>query len=209
MKKTILLALSSASAIALTQSLHADPLTWSGNGHAYEYVQGLGLSWEEARDAAIARGGHLVTLTSSDEEAFVLSNVIGQLQPVGEKGLTYNSAVWGGASQSLTAQSSISDWSWVTGEAWDYTNWRFNEPNDYFGLNSENFLTINWKDFNSTWGNYDDVSRQWNDARLKTNDVQGYVVEYSREVNNVPDSASTVALLGLGLMGLAAFRRRA
>ncbi len=62
-----------------------------GNGHLYEAVEAqLGISWTEARDAAISKGGYLVTLTSQAENDFVFG-LIGLLQ------VTYSrrSSIWG------------------------------------------------------------------------------------------------------------------
>ena len=48
------------------------PTLWTENGHSYQVVVVPdGIVWSDARDAAAASGGHLVTLTSEAENGFV------------------------------------------------------------------------------------------------------------------------------------------
>ncbi len=98
-----------------------------GNGHWYGWHQfSEDVTWEEAQTWAISQGGHLVTITSPAEETFVEDFVLIQAFPAG----------WMGAYQDLDGDDySEPDggWRWVTGEAWNYTDWAPGEPNDSSG----------------------------------------------------------------------------
>ncbi len=101
-----------------------------GNGHTYEVrvVQG-GISWLAASTDAIARNGHLVTITSAAESAFVLSLVNTPTcwvpNPYG-----YSFGPWIGAYQLPGSVEPNGGWVWVTGEPMVYTNWLPGQPNN-------------------------------------------------------------------------------
>ncbi|MEM4721640.1 MAG: C-type lectin domain-containing protein, partial [Candidatus Methanomethylicaceae archaeon] len=80
------------------------------NGHWYQRIN-ASMSWNGAKSYCLAQGGHLVTIGSASENAFV-----------------YNlaSGAWLGA----TDQEQEGNWHWVTGEPWTYTNWAPYEPNN-------------------------------------------------------------------------------
>ena len=59
-------------------------------------------------------GGHLVCITSAEEQSFIMSLTGGNVD------------AWMGAYADDNNQ-----WRWVTGEEWDYTNWREGEPNGF------------------------------------------------------------------------------
>jgi hypothetical protein len=141
----------------------AEPVFNPSNGNYYELV-GVsedGVDWFEARDAAAARThlgmpGHLATLASPQEQEFV----------VGSFPQIYPNYVWLGASD----QAGEGDWQWITGEAWDYTDWDAGEPNG------------------GTWENcldYSDYSEQWNDEYCERK-LDFYLVEYAPEPIAVP-----------------------
>lgn len=127
------------------------------NGHYYELVEVYpGVSWYEARDAAAAMQyegapGHLATATSAQEEDFLVGT-FPELDP---------EYVWLGASD----EASESDWQWITGEVWDYTDWSAGEPN---GGASENCL------------DFGDNDAKWNDESCDR-PLNFYLVEYSSE----------------------------
>jgi hypothetical protein len=105
----------------------AEPVQWEGNGHWYECVAGS-YPWLEARAAADAMSwldlpGHLATLTTAEENAFV-DETFGACQ----------SDLWlGGYQDPQYDPIPDANWHWVTGEPWDYTDWFPGEPNDYGG----------------------------------------------------------------------------
>ncbi|MBX3260250.1 MAG: hypothetical protein KIS78_36440 [Labilithrix sp.] len=120
-------------------------VVWSQNGHRYlvrVYLRDV--SWEAAKDDAVKAGGHLATITSAGEDAFVsalLGDVptafndhygpwIGAYQPAGDGGL-----------------EPAGGWAWVTGEPWAYTRWQDGEPNDGNGQEHYgHYLGGGWND---------------------------------------------------------------
>jgi hypothetical protein len=83
-----------------------------GNGHWYQ-VTTEARYWDVQRQVAIGIGGHLASITSAAENAFVFA----LLPPANPSAFFI-----GGVKQSGA-------WSWVSGEAWGYTNWDAGEPN--------------------------------------------------------------------------------
>lgn len=122
----------------------------AATSHCYEVVAiPAGITWPNAKAAAAARtyngfSGHLVTITSQAETNFLVAS-----------GLT-PAAYWIGGSQPLGQTGAATNWSWVTGEPFVYTNWETGEPNDYYGPASEQYLEFwltpgKWNDQNSTF----------------------------------------------------------
>jgi len=100
------------------------------NGHSYYRSTGTA-NWTTARSNCVAMGGHLVTVTSSGENAFLFG-----LWPSG----------WIG----LTDEVTEGTWKWVTGETFSYTNWNSGEPNN---SNNEDYIQFvsggRWNDLNN------------------------------------------------------------
>jgi hypothetical protein len=107
------------------------------NGHCYEAVLEPGVSWDQAQAQCVARGGHLATITSAEENAFVFSLVSGNpsfwfLDSYGN-GL----GAWLGGYQIAGSAGPASGWRWVTNEPFDYTNWETGQPGDMEGLEQD------------------------------------------------------------------------
>ncbi|MDR0918185.1 MAG: hypothetical protein LBM93_02895 [Oscillospiraceae bacterium] len=81
-----------------------------GNHHYMFYNSGI--SWSQADAKAKELGGHLATISSTEENAFIL-----------EEGKKYDVHFYW-----LGANSFSGTWSWVTGEEWKFTNWLPDEP---------------------------------------------------------------------------------
>lgn len=116
----------------------------STTGHYYKLYNTLS-TWSNAKNSAISVGGYLCCVTSSAENAWLVSN-----------GLTANTPWIGGTDETVETT-----WTWVSGETWSYTNWNSGEPNN---SNNEDYLTIGttggWNDWNSTGTAYYIV--EWN-----------------------------------------------
>lgn len=109
------------------------------NNHCYEAVLAPGVSWQDAQAACEARGGHLATITSADENAFVFSLVSGDSTfwylDYYDNGL----GPWLGGYQVSGAVEPAGGWRWVTNEPFVYTNWEDGQP-DNAGTANQNLL---------------------------------------------------------------------
>lgn len=149
----------------------AAPTLDIANGHYYDLINPSGYSptWESARDDAASKSffsggkfyqGYLATVTSSAENSFIVS--------LGAVDGLYLGATYSGPS--------VGQYSWITGEAFSYTNWAGIEPNGDNG-------TIQYAvGGNGTWNDlpYDQFAG--------TTYVRGYVVEFSA----VPGPAAAI-----------------
>ena len=98
--------------------------------HEYEVVH-TDITWNDAQTAAEAKGGHLATITSSEEYKKVLSVLDSHIRSSGDTIV----AVWLGA-------NNLSDgsYTWLTGEKFEYTHWAEGEPNNENG--QEHYLLM-------------------------------------------------------------------
>ncbi len=129
---------------------------WTGDcdsGAGYEYYAGhcyyavsTDTAWTDARASCIAAGGYLATVADASE------NTVIQAQ---------NDRPYLGGCDGDTEGV----WTWVTGEAFDYTSWEGTEPNDMSG---EDCLEM-----------YASGAGDWNDIDCSSDPwTQGYVCEF-------------------------------
>jgi hypothetical protein len=124
------------------------PMETDANDHHYQIFREM-LSWQEAKEACEAMGGHLATITSADEQ-----KVIEDLN-VQEEDL------WIGASRDESGA-----WAWVTGEPWSYTNWNEGEPNNSSNVAPNETCAAIWP-------------KGWNDlANDNLYEQSGYICEW-------------------------------
>jgi hypothetical protein len=166
---------------------NATPVLWSGNGHYYD-VSTVSLRWSEALNYAEGLefnglNGHLVTITSADEDAFILGLDLPE------------NYYYTGALQLPNTTDPRANWTWITGEAWVYENWVGQEPNDMFGA-EDNMVVMKGA---SGWGdiNGDDINYAWTSNK--------FIIEY--ETSAVPEP-NMLLLLVAGIIGLVALRKR-
>ncbi len=182
-----------AAPAALGDVLEATSTWTSGtgaNGHTYMlFSVNPGVTWEAAEASAVSLGGTLATITSANENTFVY-NALGIASNNNVWYLnTFNASIgpWLGAFQPDGSAEPAGGYQWVTGEAFSYTNWSPNEPNNSGGTeNRAHYYGLSGR------------SGAWNDI-TNTVLVDGYVVEVA------PAPASLALLIGAGL---AAGRRR-
>ena len=89
-------------------------------------------SWIKAEELCETLGGHLATITSESEQAFI------------ETLNTHDLSLWIGG-----YRENENDWKWVTGEDWDYTNWGDGEPNDQGDEKYAAVWPFYWNDLNN------------------------------------------------------------
>tara|TARA_R110001592_G_scaffold357416_1_gene660526 strand:- start:77715 stop:78341 length:627 start_codon:yes stop_codon:yes gene_type:complete len=198
------LAATSVAAFAAAGGAHvqAIPMQWAaadgGNDHWYELEQ-QNLSWTDARQNALDKGGYLATITSAEENSVVNGLVAAIVGSFPDDNLDI--AVWLGGSD--TAEEGT--WTWADGpeagdQFWDgdkdgsapegvYTNWFLYALEE--SLPEEDHLAMSVAD--STWNDIGDLPGWFS------------VIEYDSEPVPV---TGTAALTLLGLAGLTAGRRR-
>lgn len=148
------------------------------NGHFYELVSHPYITWTEAKAAAEAtlrcgQPGHLVTITSAEEQDFLVTSFGGPNLHT----------KWMGAFQPVSTDDD-NGWEWVTGEPFVYTNWGGLEPNNtnygpYYGYEDAGNFYFNdgtWNDAPSGWNLYG---------------AGGYVVEWDVDATVIIDGCDT------------------
>ncbi len=123
------------------------------NGHSYKLFD-VAMSWNEAEKYCESQGGHLVTITSADEQQFVSS--------IASHSSKKN--VWLGATK-----NSDGKYAWVTGEPAQFSNWSDGEPSNY--NNSENCVMM------YTYSNSLVSLGEWNDVASTGGTVSGFTIE--------------------------------
>jgi hypothetical protein len=159
-----------------TKQLPWDAVEWrladGGNGHFYQVVAvDGGVNWPEANKRALAAGGHLVTITSEAENAFVFRLMDHRRYWIRVWSDTCLGP-WTGALQAEGAEEPDGGWQWVTGEEFAYSNWQGTNPADS-GESNENricFMAVTPRV----------RSPEWNDEEHDDERVMSYVVEFDR-----------------------------
>ena len=122
------------------------------NGHSYQIFDSS-MTWNEAKAYCENLGGHLVSITSQEEQAYIT-------ELLNSHDNTKN-CYWIGLS------GSKDNWQWVDNETDEYYNWAPNEPNNQDSRESYVHL------FGNVWTGGKGIKEigQWNDA---SNDGAGY-----------------------------------
>ena len=126
-----------------------DDLPFEPSGeHQYKIFYDT-LTWEEAKAACEAKGGHLATITSEEEQ---------------QKLNLYNAGnhnLWIGGYKNADGQ-----WCWVNGEPWTYENWGDGEPTNSSNVVAGESCVAMWPE-------------KWNDlANSNTYEQSGYICEW-------------------------------
>ncbi len=165
------------------------PASGGGNDHFYQGVCAPGyISWDAAKLAAEATGGHLVTQTSSAENGFVFSLIDspGFWTALGPCSV----GPWIGLFQPAGSPEPAGGWSWVTGEPFVFSNWAANEPNN--GGGNED-VALFWSEGGCPGTGA--RSAKWNDGTRDHGGLGGgvgYVIEWEQN----PCKTSTTNGLG-------------
>lgn len=140
----------------------ADALSF-GNSR-YAYYDGT-FTWQEAKAKAEALGGHLATITTAAEDAWVVSNFQSKIMPSRKQ-------FWIGGIQDTPTQP----WKWVTGETFAFTQWAPGEPNNAKGTDAKSkppyMLGYLFQGGRMGWNDFSESQLNWRDI------IVGYLVEW-------------------------------
>ena len=166
-KKRMLAAAVGGVVLSGASSAHAqDAVQWrvedGGNGHWYQTIVTIGQTWEVARARGASMGGHLVTLATAQEDAFVRS-----LTPD-----VTDTGFWIGAFRTPNVVCTGSSWQWVDASPWTYTAWASNQP-DCWATGQDRLVVVR--------GNY---FPGWHDFGSFATDIAMAIVEYSADCNS-------------------------
>jgi len=129
-------------AVSPEPQYHSD-LKW--DKHEYRVFSNVADTWEDAERYCESIGGHLATITSPEENAYVY-----------KLAKEYGSDVYIG----LTNRGGNGEWIWITGETTNYLNWAYGSPTNNSRDCYAMFYDNTDKDNDGKWrsGNFDDVS---------------------------------------------------
>lgn len=173
-------------------------VSYSGNGHYYEFISAPAMTWTNAKAAAESRSlygmqGYLATITSKGENDFIAKKTTGN--------------GWLG----LSDEGNDREWFWVTGpeagtkiaDQWalpnkrggytpvpgQYNNWASGEPN-------------NWPNNTNNGENYGHMyprNGTWNDFAGNNTSIRGYIVEYGGMAGDASPVLSGVRALNVNM----------
>lgn len=146
------------------------------NGHYYMLYQDS-LAWDEANLYCQQMGGHLLTITSQEEQDFINSCL--------STSTKLKNLYW------IGLEEVGKGWSWVTQEDYGYENWAIGEPNNDFS-GTEGVVQIYGKDHSSF------RVGQWNDSRYNGGTADfwrlsntGFICEWDGKVKELGAKTST------------------
>ena len=131
----------------------------------------LSMTWSDAKAYCEYLGGHLLTITSKEEQQFVESKVL----PGGTK-----KAYWMGGYKQTNKK-----WSLITGEAFVYSNWDVKEPN-----NSGPCMQIYYTNKTADNGKWDDTENHGNNQTY----LHGFICEWEDNISDPKDDSQVLPI---------------
>jgi hypothetical protein len=171
--------------LAAATCAHAqDAVEWrvedGGNGHWYSVLgASSSISWGDARDLAVSRGGFLAAITTAEEAAFIREylEAVDEWWVVAPRCCSETGPYLGGFRESLDA-----DWQWVNGDEWGEEFFCFNQPSGAYCEEQELVL-------HAKRGSLCDMNYWWGDipeSGICGSEVPGmrhYLAEWSADCN--------------------------
>lgn len=169
----------------------ASSQTFQGN---FYQLTSTAKTWTDAEAEAISIGGHLTSILSEEEQAFIESTFL--------VGSFSTKPLWIGLNDAAVEGSFV----WASGSPLIYTKWKDGEPNNFGG--DEDYVAINWGTSRGDIG----VIGQWNDTpNFGSSGFGGNTdgLYFGIIKSPVPEPySSQLVILGLGVIGVAAWRRK-
>ena len=141
----------------------AQSYVWAKNHHLYLlFTTPLAFNWIQAQEMARIAGGHLVTVTSSAENDFIVSNILTHPGALGDVPIGYTDIL------SLETR-----WDWVTGEIALTSNvsifsyWNPGQPSNTGGESIAHYYAHNTT-----------TARYWNDRNADASVYHAVIVEF-------------------------------
>jgi hypothetical protein len=147
-------------------------LVWEENGHGYKAFREK-LLWPEAKQRCEEMGGHLVSITSPEEQQFIHEVVSMAGIPVDmRQGMaSWQEKLWIGG----TDEGSEGKWRWVDGSPWGFTEWVKGQPDG-----DGNFVNI-----------CPHIAGRWNDDHAVGARVVGFICEWPKSQGRMSGTASS------------------
>jgi hypothetical protein len=167
------------------------PIVRQDTDHTYQVVCALDdeVTWDEANDAALQAGGHLASITSTEENDFVFDLID---RPWLWRQDDFNAGIgpWIGGIQPPDSPEPGGGFTWANGEPFTFTAWSANEPNNLGSAESRvHYYNLPWPGRSAHWNDLTDNVR-----------VRGYVIEWDPCTGDCDDSGMlTVDEIVLGV----------
>lgn len=151
------------------------------NGHTYQIFENMNLSWNNAKSYCTALGGHLITITDENEQAFVNAIIKDNPKP----------NLWIGAERNIDGS-----YSWITGEEFSYNNWIHGEEVNY-PTDLDIAVLVQTYDTNEDMptGTWTDISKEGGVASGYSIQEIGFICEWDEEL----EGAFELADMGITL----------
>jgi hypothetical protein len=180
-----------------SSSAHADLKNVSGpGGHSYDVIVDQNATWSQAQASAATTGGHLVSINSAAEQAFIEQLLTNANAPGGEYWIGLKKI--GGVSPGVTTAS---NYAWTTGQPQNFQHWLAGQPDNNGG--NESVGGVLWSQpgdstFNRR-GFWNDLPDNYHSTASTFPDLNngGYIVERSSAVAVPLPPALFIAPLGM------------
>ena len=152
-------------------ALAQDAVQWTiaegGNGHWYQVVAIVNVTWDEADQAAINGGAELASVQSAAENSFLYANCASH-DPAWKDGIQTSFGPWIGGVE-------VDDeWTWTDGSEWTYANWAAQQPSG----KPDGTGRVH---FHNMWT--ETPAPTWNDLK-NDRELNGYIIEWSADCND-------------------------
>ena len=146
-----------------------------GNDHYYDIIVTPAQGWYAMRDQAFALGGYLASIRSVNENSWIYDSF-----NIGTTAAYWTPDGYGGPNFGGYKESDAGGWSWVSGEAWGYSNFNWSSNDTASGTQFINHTS------------------DWDDTPFVTTPGPvSFIVEWNTNPIPTPAASALLALAGL------------